>query len=231
MRKLSIVIGIMGLVATLAPVPANAQQVLNPALTSQDLAALAGEYGSVLRFRQLGDTATLPKGRVDLGVQFSSAPIDTTNQTWNVTRFGGRFGVSQRVDMGAWAGYNSQASDGMAGVDVKIALLTQGPSMPVSLAVRPSFSSTLGAGDIYAASVGADLSVSRAFGALSPYAGVAATSSLATERIENIDFERQTDGSTLGYVGVAYNWRSLVAAFEIEKGTKVAYAVRIGTRF
>ena len=231
MRKLSIVIGMMGLVATLAPAPASAQQVLNPTLTSQDLAAVAAEFGSVLRFRQLGDTATLPKGRVDLGVQFASAPIDTTNQTWNVTRFVGRFGVGQRVDMGAWAGYNSQASDGMAGVDVKIALLTQGPSMPMSLAVRPSFSSTLGAGDIYAASVGADVSVSRAFGALSPYAGVAATSSLATERLEDINFERQTDNGTLGYVGVAYNWRSLIAAFEIEKGTKVAYAVRIGTRF
>lgn len=231
MRKLSIVIGIIGLVATLAPASAYAQQVLNNQLTNEDLAALAGEFGSVLRFRQLGDTATLPKGRVDLGVQFASAPIDTTSQTWNVTRFVGRFGVSQRVDMGVWGGYNSQASDGMAGVDVKIALLTQGPSMPVSLAVRPSFSSTLGAGDIYAASVGADVSVSRAFGALSPYAGVAATSSLATERLEGINFERQTDGSTLGYVGVAYNWRSLVAAVEIEKGTKVAYAVRIGTRF
>ena len=231
MRKLSIVIGVMGLVVTLAPASASAQQVLNTPLTSQDLAALAGEFGSVLRFRQLGDTATLPKGRVDLGVQFASAPVDTTNQTWNVTRFVGRFGVSQRVDMGAWAGYNSQASDGMAGVDVKIALLTQGPSMPVSLAVRPSFSSTLGAGDIYAASVGADVSVSRAFGALSPYAGVAATSSLATERLADINFERQTDNSTLGYAGVAYNWRSLVAAVEIEKGTKVAYAVRIGTRF
>lgn len=231
MRKLSIVIGIMGLVSTLAPASASAQPVLNTPLTSQDLAALAGEFGSVLRFRQLGDTATLPKGRVDLGVQLASAPVDTMNQTWNVTRFVGRFGVSQRVDMGVWAGYNSQASDGMAGVDVKIALLTQGPSMPVSLAVRPSFSSTLGAGDIYAASMGADVSVSRAFGALSPYAGVAATSSLATERLADINFERQTDNSTLGYAGVAYTWRSVVAAVEIEKGTKVAYAVRIGTRF
>lgn len=231
MRKLSIVIGIMGLVATLAPAPAYAQQVLNTTLTNEDLAARASEFGSVLRFRQLGDTATLPKGRVDLGVQFASAPIDTTSQTWNVTRFVGRFGVSNRVDMGVWAGYNSQASDGMAGVDVKIALLTQGPKMPVSLAVRPSFSSTLGVGDIYAASVGADVSVSRAFGALAPYAGVAATSSLATERLQGIDYERQTDNGTLGYVGLAYTWRSLIAAAELEKGTKVAYAVRIGTRF
>ena len=231
MRKLSSVISIMGLVAMLAPAPASAQQVLNTPLTHADLAALAGEFGSVLRFRQVGDTATLPKGRVDLGVQFASAPIDTTSQTWNVTRFVGRFGVSNRVDMGVWAGYNSQASDGMAGADVKIALLTQGPSMPVSLAVRPSFSSTLGAGDIYAATVGADLSVSRAFGAISPYAGIAATSSLAAERLQDIDFERQTDNGTLGYVGVAYAWRSLIAAVELEKGTKVAYAVRIGTRF
>ena len=73
--------------------------------------------------------------------------------------------------------------------------------------------------------------MSRAFGAIAPYGGVAAMSSLATERLQDIDYERQTSNDTLAYAGVAYNWRSVIAAFEVEKGTKVAYAVRIGTRF
>jgi hypothetical protein len=231
MKQLSLVIAIMGLAATLAPAPAYAQQVLSSPLTQDDLVVLASEFGSVLRFRQLGDTATLAKGQVDLGVQFASAPIDTSTGSWNVTRFVGRFGVSERVDVGAWGGYNSQVSDGMAGVDAKIAILRQGPEMPVSVAVRPSFSATLGVSDVWAASTGVDLSVSRAFGAFSPYAGIAATSSLATERLHDIDYDRQTVGNTLAYAGVAYTWRSLIAAVEIEKGTKVAYAVRIGTRF
>jgi hypothetical protein len=231
MRPLATVIGIMGLVTTLAPAAAYARQIPTSPLTPDELGQIAGEYGSVLRFRQLGDTTTVAKGRVDLGVQFASAPIDTTSQSWNVTRFVGRFGLSDRVDLGAWGGYNSQASDGMAGVDVKIALLRQGDGMPVSVAVRPSFSSTLGAGDVWAGSTGVDLSVSRAFGAFSPYGGIAATSSLAAERLEDIDYDRQTTNETLAYAGLAYTWRPLIAAFEIEKGARVSYAVRIGTRF
>jgi hypothetical protein len=119
----------------------------------------------------------------------------------------------------------------MAGVDVKIAVLRQSDSMPVAVSVRPSFSSTLGAGDVWAATTGVDLSVSRTIGAFAPYGGIAAMSSLASERLQNIDYERQSANDTLAYAGLAYTWRPLIAAFEVEKGSKVSYAVRIGTRF
>ena len=97
--------------------------------------------------------------------------------------------------------------------------------------MRPSFSATLGLSDVWAASTGVDVTVSRRFGAYSPYAGVAATSSLATERLLTIDIDRETAGQTLAYAGLSYAWRSVVAAVEVESGTKVSYAVRLGTRF
>jgi hypothetical protein len=231
MKPISIALSILGLVATLTPTPAGAQTASAPKFTSDELAALSAEFGSVLRFRQLGDATTLDKGRVDLGVQFASAPIDTSARQWNVTRFVGRFGVSDRVDIGAWGGYNSQVKDGMAGVDARIRLLTQGPSMPVSVAVRPNFSSTLGASDIWAASTGVDLSVSRTFGAFAPYGGIAATSSLATDRLWETDFERSTANQTLSYAGLAYKFGSVIAAVDVEKGDKVSYAFRLGARF
>lgn len=229
MKPSFIAVGILGLVATLAPSSASAQTTVT--LNPDQLAALSAEFGSVLRFRQLGDATTLAKGSVDLGVQFASAPFDTSARSWNVTRFVGRVGVSDRVDVGGWAGYDSHMSNGMAGVDARIALLRQGPSAPVSVAVRPSFSFTVASSDVWAASTGVDLSVSRAFGAFAPYAGVAATSSLAAEQVRNIDFERASTGDTLSYAGLAYTWRSIIAAVEIEKNAKVSYAFRIGTRF
>ena len=231
MRPFRTVVALAGLVAILAPASAHAQLSGPTAYTPDELAALSANLGSVLRFRQLGDTATLPKGRVEVGVQFASAPIDDPNGSYNHTRFVGRVGVGDRVDLGAWGGYNSQMKDGMAGVDARIALFRQGPSMPVSVSIRPSFSSLLGTADIWAGTVGADVTVSRTFGAFSPYAGLAATSSLATERLSDIDFDKTTAGATLGYVGVSYSWQSLVAAVEMEKGTRVSYAVRLGARF
>ena len=214
MKPLTTAIAIVALTGSITPPSANAQ---------------AADVGAALRFRQLGDTTTLAKGRVDVGVQFSSAPIEST--TWNITRVVARFGLNDRVDLGAWGGYNSQMSDGMAGMDVKIGLLRQSASMPVSVSVRPSFSATLGSADIWGASTGVDLTVSRAFGALAPYAGIAAASSLATERLLNIDTERETANQMLSYAGLSYTWRSVSAAVEVEKGTRTSYAFRLGTRF
>ena len=200
---------------------------INPSLASAQ--SQAEEVGAALRFRQLGDTTTLAKGRVDVGVQFASAPVESAK--WNVTRVGARFGVNDRLDLGVWGGYNSHMSDGMAGMDVKIGLLRQSASMPVSVSVRPSFSATLGAADVWGANTGVDLTVSRAFGALAPYAGIAATSSLATEKLLHIDTDRETANQMLSYVGLGYTWRSVSAAVEVEKGTKTSYAFRLGTRF
>jgi len=67
MKAISIALSILGLVATLTPTPAGAQTASTPESTSDELAALSAEFGSVLRFRQLGDATTLAKGRVDLG--------------------------------------------------------------------------------------------------------------------------------------------------------------------
>jgi hypothetical protein len=228
MRLFSIVITVAGLVAALVPAPVNAQ--MKSALTPEELTVLAADLGAVLRFRQLGDTTTLARGSVDVGVEFGTAPIEAKG-AWNVTRFVARFGVSDRVDIGAWGGQNSAVNGGMGGMDVKIALFRQGPRMPVALSVRPSFSSLIGASDIWAATTGVDLTVSRAFGAIAVYGGVAATSSIATERIVDVDFERTSVGATLSYAGASYTWRSLVAAVEVEHGTRTSYAVRIGRRF
>lgn len=230
MKNFAITIGFLGLVTTLAPTPAGAQTA-SRRLTSEELAAVARDSGSVLRFRQLGGTDTVARGHVDLGIQFASAPVDTSARSWNAARLVARFGLTDRVDLGAWGGYDPHARDGMAGIDVKIALVRQGSSMPVSVSVRPSFSSLLGASEVWAATAGVDLTVSRAFGALAPYAGVAAASSIAADRLSDIDFERVAAGSTLGYAGLAYTWRSWIAAVEVEKGRRVSYALRLGTRF
>src|SRR5262245_52064331 len=228
MRPFPTLVAIAGLVATLAPAPAVAQTTR---LTTDELAGLSADLGAVLRFRQLGDTTTLPKGRVDVGVQFGSTPFENATADWNVTRFVGRFGVSDRVDLGVWGGQHSGMNAGMAGMDVKIGLLRQSPEMPLSVSVRPSFSALIGAQDLWGASTGVDLAVSRAFGAFAAYGGVAATSSIAGERLADVDFERTSTGATFSYAGVSYGWRSLIAAAEIEHGTRASYAFRIGTRF
>src|SRR3954469_13607693 len=92
MKPFSITISIFALAATLAAAPASAQQSnaglpdlhvgagysncffdLHPELTQSQFDEFAGELGSILRFRQLADPATLGRGRVDVSLQYASA--------------------------------------------------------------------------------------------------------------------------------------------------------------
>jgi hypothetical protein len=96
------------------------------------------------------------------------------------------------VDVGAWGGLNPDSDFGLVGVDTKILLLREGPSRPVSVSVRPSLTSVVGPSDVWVGTTSVDLTVSRAFGPVSPYAGVAARSSIAFERTADVDLDPRT---------------------------------------
>lgn len=267
MRRLPIAISTLALVATLAPAPAGAQQSgngrpsaalhvseayrscffdLQPGLTQSEFDAFTAELGSVLRFRQLGDSTTLRRGRIEVGVQFADTSIDNSKGACNTTsqpaaaqigrsfsypQVAARFGVSDRVDIGAWGGYEPGANYGLVGVDTKIAVLRQGPSRPVSVSIRPSFATLIRPSKVWVGSASVDLSVSRAFGPVSPYAGVATSTWLAVERLGDGHLDPATADHSLAYAGLSYRWRALIVSGEVENGTRVSYAFRIGTRF
>lgn len=236
MRPFSIVISALGIVMILAPTPASAQPFdLPPGLTKTEFKEFAAELGSLLRFRQFGDATTLGKGRVDLSVQFASTPLDDSNGGWNnnaaVPGVVARFGVSNRVDVGAWGRYESRSNYGIAGADTKIVLLRQGPSTPVSVSIRPSVAALIGPSEVWAANASIDVAVSRAIGPFSPYAGVATSGSLAVEHSTEVDLEPAVAERSLAYAGVSYRWRTLMLSVEAEKAVAVSYGVRIGTRF
>ena len=235
MRLFSNVIGTFLFAAALIPVPVNAQNSfdIRPDLTKAQFVEFTAELGSILRFRQLGDTTTLGKGTVDVSVQFGSMPAqnDDLSRSISFPRIVARFGASDRVDVGAWGGFEPDANYGLAGVDTKINLLRQGPARPVSVSIRPSITSLIGPSEVWAANASIDLSVSRAFGRVWPYVGVATTASVALERSTDVDLDPVTADGSLVFAGVSYHWRAVVASAEVEKGTSVTYAFRLGTRF
>jgi len=267
MKLFPTVTGSLALLAALVPAAAHAQSAptvrptlhvgteyrnsyfdLHPELTKEQFKDFAGEAGSILRFRQLGDSTTLGKGKVDLSLQYTSASIDDTKGAWNNTmshptstsylggsiafpRLVARVGVSDRVDVGAWGGFDPRANYGLAGVDTKVVLLRQDEGKPVSLAIRPSIASLFGPAEVWAATASIDLSVSRSMGAFSPYVGAATTGSVAGERSKDVDFDPVTTSASVVYAGVTYDLRGFLLSAEIEKGTLVSYGFRIGKRF
>jgi hypothetical protein len=232
-------VGVLMFAATFVPVPARAQQPddlfrLHPDFTAKEFRLLAADVGSILRFRQLGDTMPTPRGTVDLSVEFAGSPTDRASlslgDSLSFPRVIARFGVSDRLDVGAWGGYNAGEGYGLAGVDTKILLVREGRS-PVSVAIRPSATSPIGPSDLWVAAASLDVTISRSFGAFAPYAGVASTGSVAIERSAAVDFDPAFADRSLSYAGLSYRWRALVASGEVEKAARVSYAFRVGTRF
>jgi hypothetical protein len=235
MRLTSTALTALTLVVALAPL-ASAQSsdiTLRRDLTQADFQTLVSDLGPILRFRQIGDTATIGKGAVDLGVQFANAPTDAARRSWSLSfpRLGARVGVTDRVDVGVWGGINANSNYGLVGFETKVALMTQGAAWPVSVSVRPSITALIGPSDLWGANLSVDLSVSRAFGAFAPYAGVAASTTGALEMSDALDLDPVSAGDTMGYVGLAYRWRALSLAAEVEKADQVRYGFRVGTRF
>lgn len=244
MKPFSIALTAVALAITLAPVAAHAQsstakapQVvtarsvyfdLHTGLTQEEFANLTAEIGSLLRFRQAGDSMTLGRGKADIGTQFATTPIEGGRETWNIV---GRYGVADRVDVGAWGGYNTGLNYGLVGGEARIALLREGSSSPVSVLFRPSVTSLVGPSEVWAATASFDVSVSKAFGAIAPYAGVATTGTLALERTNAVSLDPATANGSAAYAGLSYRWRSIAVSAEVEKGTHVSYAFRLGTRF
>ena len=221
---------------------------LHPELTKDEFEEFTAELGSVLRSRPLGDATTLGRGKVDVSVQFANMPIDDSKGAWNNTtsrptadhhrsrslsfpRVSARFGVSDRVEVGAVGGLAPHANYGLVGADTRIALVKQGPARPVSVSVRPSFTLLVAPSEVLVGNAGIDLSVSRAYGPVSPYAGVAASTSGAVERSKNVNLDPVSAGASLAYAGLSYRWRPLILSAEVEKGDQVRYAFGIGTRF
>lgn len=85
--------------------------------------------------------------------------------------------------------------------------------------------------EVVVGNAGVDLSISRAFGRLSPFAGVAASSSGALERSARVDLDPVSAGNTLSYAGLSYRWRALAMSAQVEKGARVRYAFSLRTRF
>jgi len=221
---------------------------LHPELTQGEFDEFADELGSILRSRQLDDPTTLGKGQFELSLQYTNSSIDDTKGAWNntmshptadhylgrsivVPRLVARYGVSERVDLGAWGTINPASNYGLVGLDAKIALLSQGDGWPVSLSVRPSVSSLIGPSDVWAGNASIDVSVSRAFGPVSPYLGGATSASLAVEPSDAVDLDPAHAEGSVGYAGVSYRWRTVVVAAEVEKAAVFSFAFRVGTRF
>lgn len=221
---------------------------LHPELTQEEFDEFTAELGSILRPRQLSDATTLGRGRFEIGLDFVRANIDDAKGAWNNTmshptadhylgssiqfpRLVARYGISDRVDIGASGGLDPHANWGLASIDAKIALMKQGPSRPVSIAIRPTLTSLIGPREVWVGHASIDISVSRTIGSFAPYVGFASSASLGVERSKEVALEDGLETTSPVYAGITWRHKALALSAEVEHGKLNSFAIRASTRF
>ncbi|MCC6621873.1 MAG: hypothetical protein IT385_11495 [Deltaproteobacteria bacterium] len=194
---------------------------LHPELKAGELRHFAAEGGQLIRFRQTSGADTLGAGTVDIGVGYQMFFLDDSKGAWNNTmshpdaeHYLGqelpapfltlRFGITDDVDGELYGTLNPLSNYGFVGLAAKIRVLEQDERTPVSIAVRPSVSGLVGPSELQTWNVSIDLSVSRSFGGLTPFLGVAASTTIAAETSDDVDLAVQAAVRPVGFAGVEF---------------------------
>jgi len=221
---------------------------LHPELTARQFRQFAAEGGQLARFRQTSGADTLGAGTFDVSLGYAYFFLDDAKGTWNNTmshpqsdHYLGqelgipyltlRVGLTDDVDGEIYGTLNPGSNYGLVGVASKIRLLEQDERVPVSVALRPSMSALLGPSEVSVWNLAADLSVSRSFHGIAPFAGVALSSSLAVDNSDDTDAGNQLAVRPVAFGGVDFNWKFVSVGAQAEFSDVPALALRAGGRF
>ena len=181
-----------------------------PELTQDAFRRFAREFGSVSAFKLMSGPRTLGKRGVAFGVEQMSFTVEQYSDAWNDTfahpdayhelgsdisfpKLRMTYGVSDRLDVGAYWTKNLKANYGWLGLDAKYGVLAQSETMPISLAVRGAYTKTLYVADMDMHALTVDVSAGRTFwNALTPYVGLGSDLVYVRERSDVVDLNSET---------------------------------------
>ncbi len=223
----------------------NCSFVIDPSLTQGAWHEFVSEIGPAMYLRPLNTAQPLGKGRVELAVLGSATRIDQTKSAWNDTfshpdadhpltegsslNIPGlmvRGGVTDRVDVAAYATKSINANYGIVGAQLQYNLLND-TTRNVAAAVRATGVRLVGPDDLSASVYGVDLVVSRAVGFVSPYAGVSGHLSRGQEHTTKVTLADENVFGAQGTLGVAAKFSVVTLGAEYHAAKVSGYAVKI----
>src|SRR3989441_8032913 len=256
MRNIYPRIGFLSVVIVLAfgaaaPVQAADNDIhLNGALTREDFRDLTRQLGFAASYFPLAPAAPLGILGLDAGVEATAVKIAKDSSFWQravgngnppsylaIPRLHVQKGLPFDLDIGA--SYTSVPSTNVSiiGGEFKWAILEGGAAMP-AVGLRISGTKRFGGSEVHLETYRADLSISKGFLFLIPYAGVgqllvnSRTNSAAIRAANGADF-RETENLTKGFVGlkIAPPVLPLSLVAEADFSTVTAYSLRINISF
>ena len=203
---------------------------------------MSRQLGLAIAYRQAAPAETLGLLGFDIGIELSQTKIDEDESFWTdvapdmpgslyVPKLRVQKGLPFiNMDIGLSYAEIPQSDIKLMGAELKYALLEGGVAMP-AVAIRGSYSTLEGVDDLELSTYGADLSISKGFLMVTPYAGIGQTWINSKYTNSLLDLESETLTETKYFAGVRVALAILMFTFDVEQADVTTYTGRFSIGF
>jgi len=203
--------------------------VIDPSLTQDQWKRYTTQVGEISSFKSMASAETIEKGHFSIALEYSVTPVNQHDLAWintfvhpdekcplgdqiRLPMLRAKFGISDKIEIGAKWAAASGANYGMIGGELKYAFMEETKKSPAA-AARVSFTALTGVADYNIGLGSIDLLVSKKIAGISPYLGIKESLIMSTETTSKVELDKESLLATQGFIGVAYSiWRINLAA-------------------
>lgn len=196
-----------------APTAASADIELPKNFIQSDFEDLSRQIGIAISYAPLAPAEPLGILGFDVGMEVTAVDIDQGESFWTravdetppsylvIPKIHAQKGLPFGFDVGLEYAKAPRTNIGLIGGELKWAFIKGGMTIP-SVALRGSYTQLLGVEDFDLVTYGADLSISKGFAFLTPYAGVGQIWISSREKSDVINLDKENLSLTKGFIGL-----------------------------
>jgi len=212
------------------------------ALGQSEFRTLSEDLGAALSYKPLTPAAPMGTTGFDMGIEVTQTDMSKSSQLWSKATGGGSSvsklyvpklhfdkGLPFGIDVAAFYSKIPTTNITLYGGELRYAILEGGLAQP-AIAVRGSFTKLSGVSQLSLDTKGLDISISKGFAMLTPYAGIGQVWVNSTANVTGLAAEKFTQGKV--FVGANLNLGVTNLAAELDKtGGIQSVSMKLGFRF
>jgi len=204
---------------------------------------LSRELGLAISYVPLSPAAPLGLLGFDIGIEGTAAHIDNNKSFWTEAvgktppsyiafpKIHAQKGLPFGFDVGLVYAKAPGTNVGLVGGELKWAILKGGLASP-AIAIRGDYTQLLGVSDIDMKDYGADISISKGFGFITPYAGYGLVWISSKDNSNNaVKFNNFNSNESKGFVGVKFSVFIISLVAEADFSKVPSYSGRLNFSF
>jgi hypothetical protein len=219
-----------------------------PELTQEAFGRFVREFGALGAFK-MASPVTLGRRGFTIGLEQISFTIEEHSDAWNDTFYHPdathelgsdkdfpkvrmAYGISDKLDVGAFYTKSPKANYGWFGVEAKYGLMRQSQNAPLNVAFRTAYTKTLYVDDMNMSALTLDISAGRTlWNVLTPYVAVGTDGVWASERSPVVDLDDEWQSMSHAIGGLELRYWHMTAGIEASLADISSLQIQFGAIF